>query len=101
MSLVSVDCCVPTVNMPVDITEITDEDDAPQQSTPAPAAQEKKPAVTGVQLIQDAEATMAKVANTLSKGAASGDLFTTLLAPSCNRGVFCTSGRVKNVCIYV
>lgn len=69
-------------SMPVDITEITEEEapeqeDAPGERAPAPVVEEKKPAITGMKLIQDAEAAMAKVANTLSKGVASGDIFTT------------------------
>ncbi|NJR43840.1 MAG: hypothetical protein HC767_15460, partial [Akkermansiaceae bacterium] len=51
----------------VDITEITEED-VPQQDLPSASADQKKSASTGFQLIQDAEAAMAKVATTLSKG---------------------------------
>lgn len=54
--------------MAVEITDITDEDVA-ADSEPAASTEPKKPAATGAQLIKDAEAAMAKVANTLSKGA--------------------------------
>lgn len=69
--------------MPVDITEITGEDDGSPEETvpapPAPSAEEKKSASTGFQLIQDAEAAMAKVATTLAKGVASAQRATSVL----------------------